>query len=93
MVARARSEPEKNCIAKSAHLFVGRMDYRRKQQGRKNRLENKGLRIRQTQAFKSTRKPVVQQRFTVAKGPDGTNGFYLRSRKLNARAREFVPLK
>ncbi|ETW07455.1 hypothetical protein H310_01968 [Aphanomyces invadans] len=29
--------------------------------------------------------------YLLAKGPDGTRGFYSRSQKLNAKAHEFVP--
>ncbi|KAH9086432.1 hypothetical protein LEN26_020079 [Aphanomyces euteiches] len=36
-------------------------------------------------------KPAGGAQYLLAKGPDGTRGFYSRSKKLNAKAHEFVP--
>ncbi|KAF0692703.1 Aste57867_16214 [Aphanomyces stellatus] len=39
-----------------------------------------------------TSKPAGNAQYLLAKGPDGTRGFYSRSQKLSAKAHEFVPM-
>ncbi|ETV84124.1 hypothetical protein H257_03434 [Aphanomyces astaci] len=64
------------------------------------RKRDRGLSVKRTEpmAYSAKRvplalstKPAGGAGYLLAKGPDGTRGFYSRSQKLSAKAYEFVP--